>query len=273
MHPKLRVILFLLLMNVAALACAALTLDRALWFWFTPIALSINVLLFTYDHVLEFTRPAGEPRRGRDEWGLLNLVHELSGTLGVRAPEVYVLERASAQAFIYSRFGGSSRLVITTGALNLLNPTERHALITHQLMMVRTSHAIINYWVGASADLVQRLGRGLERAFAFVFGWSPGLALWILRPVTWFLHFALLSPADFDRLDQATAARLPDPVDLARALWKLEAYAQTQPWADPWVFAHMCPVSPLGINPVTKAFRIQPPIRLRVQRLAGRYPL
>ena len=273
MHPKLRVLLFLVTVNAASLAIAFLTLDRASWFWFTPIALSINVLLFTYDYVLAFTRDLGEPRRGQDAWGFVNMVHDLAAKFEMRPPDVYVIERPAAQAFLYSRFGRRARLIVTTGALELLNPAERHALVAYQLVIARTAVAVINYWLGAAADLVYRGGRAVERAFAFVFGWAPGLAIWSMRPVTWFLHFALLSPADFTRLDQETAARLANPEDLARALWKLEAYAQTQPWADPWVFAHMCMVSPLGINPLTKAMRIQPPVQMRIRHLIGRFPL
>ena len=62
----------------------------------------------------------------------------------------------------------------------------------------------------------------------------------MLAPVTWFLQYALLSPDDFIRLDRTTARRLGRPEDLARALWKMESYAETRPWEQPWVFAHMC---------------------------------
>ncbi len=44
--------------NSIALFLAMLSLDRAGWFWFAPIALSINLLLATYDVILDFTRCA-----------------------------------------------------------------------------------------------------------------------------------------------------------------------------------------------------------------------
>lgn len=273
MHPKLRVILFLTLVNLVSLAFAFLALDRTNWFWFTPIALSINVLLFTYDQVLEFTRLDAALVEGQDPWGVLKLVQELSVKFPHRAPRVFLIDRPQAQAFTYARTGRRPRLFITTGALDLLNTAELRAVLTYQMVVADSAHSVINYWLGAAADLFYRLGRGIERVFAFVFGWAPKIANWAVGPVTWFLHYALLSPEDFTRLDAAAAARLDAPEDLARALWKMDAYAHTRPWGEPWVFAHMCMVSPLGASTVWEGLRIQPPVRARIEKLAGRYPL
>jgi hypothetical protein len=118
-------------------------------------------------------------------------------------------------------------------------------------------------------DLLLRAGLGFERAFGFVFGWAPKLSAWLVGPWTWLLHHLLMSPRDFQTLDKVTAAKLDSPEDLARALWKMEAYAQTQPWSDPWVFAHMCMVSPFGVQ----IFQVQPTLKGRIKNLLGRYPL
>jgi heat shock protein HtpX len=273
MHPKLRVVVFLCLVNAAWATAAWLTLERSTWLWITPIALSINGLLLTYDQVLTFTKLHSQPVLGQDPWGLLKLVHELSEKFQIATPQVFLIAQPSAQLFCYGKTGKRTRLFITEGALRLLSARELRAVVTFQMCVMNTSYSVLNYWLGATIDLFYRLGRAFEKAFAFVFGWTPPIAATFVSPWTWFLQKVLMRASDFTKLDRAAAARIEHPEDLARALWKMESYAQTQPWAEPWVFAHMCMVSPLGFRHVLKALQIQPPVKSRIKNLIGRYPL
>ncbi|MBX3023184.1 MAG: hypothetical protein KF799_16030 [Bdellovibrionales bacterium] len=273
LNPKIRVILFLVLVNAAWMALAWFSFDRPTWLWLTPVALSINFLLLTYDQVLTFTRLHTQPVLGHDSWGLLKTVHELSEKFQINAPQVFRIEHPSAQVFCYAKTGRRTRLFVTEGALKLLNARELRAVLTFQMCVMTSNFSVLNYWLGAAVDLFYRAGRGLEKSFAFVFGWTPNISAGFVSPWIWLLHHTLLSASDFQKLDSETAAKIEQPEDLARALWKMEAYAQTQPWAEPWVFAHMCMVSPLGMRHVLKVFRIQPPLKSRIKELTGRYPL
>lgn len=273
LNPKIRVIGFLTLINAAWMVGAWTFLERSAWLWVMPIALSINFLLLTYDQVLTFSRLSVQPVEGHDAWGLLKTVHRLSEKFQCPVPQVFLLNHPSAQVFCYAKTGRRTRLFVSEGALKLLSPRELNSVLTFQMCVMNSSYNVLNYWLGAAVDLFYRTGRALERGFAFVFGWTPRLSAWLVSPCIWLLHHTLMSPRDFRRLDKETAAKIESPEDLARALWKMEAYAQTQPWSEPWVFAHMCMVSPLGSNPVLKVFRIQPPLKSRIKELAGRYPL
>ena len=81
-----------------------------------------------------------------------------------------------------------------------------------------------------------------------------------------------MTPMDFQKLDRRTSTMIDSPEDLARALWKMESYAQTQPWRESWVFAHMCIVSPLSYRSLQNFLRTQPPLKRRIKDLVGRYP-
>lgn len=269
LNPKIRITIFLVAINAAWMIAAWWGLEREHWLWVTPIALSINFLLLTYDHVLNFSKLKSEPLLGQDPWGVLKLVNQISSELGRPTPMVYLISHPSAQVFAYGRSGKKARLFITEGALKLLNERELRAVLTFQILAIKQSYSILNYWLGAVVDLLYRAGQALERGFALLFGWAPPLATWLVTPWIWLLHHLLMSPKDFQRLDSATAAKIESPEDLAQALWKMEAYAQTQPWSDPWVFAHMCMVSPLGNG----IFRVQPSLKSRIKHLIGRYPL
>jgi hypothetical protein len=183
-------------------------------------------------------------------------------------PEIYMVAHPSAQVFAYARSRRRPRLFITEGAAELLSPAELEAVLTFELLSFDRSLPVLNYWVGSILDLQFRLGRALERGFAFVFGWAPPIAVWLIGPASMLMHFLLLSPADYQKLDKRTAAMLGNPENLARALWKMESYARTKPWRESWVFAHMCIVSPLP-----NLMRVQPPLKRRIKDLLGRYPL
>lgn len=275
LNPKWRAVLFMAAANAIWVLAAVFWFSRAMWSWITPIALSINALLLTYDQVLSFARSQVNRVVGQDPWGVLNLVNELSERLKVPPPQVYIVSSSAAQILSYGMTGKSIRLLVTEGALNLLTRDELAAVVTYQLCAIQGSFHILNYWVGAAADMVLRAGRAGERLFGLVFGWSPKISVWLLKPLLWILHRGLLSSRDYTRLDQAAASHLPDPEPLARALWKLEAYAHTRPWAEAWVFAHMCMVSPLATESgfVQHVPHIHPPLSGRIKTLIGRYPI
>jgi Zn-dependent protease with chaperone function len=273
LNPKWRIWIFLVLANAAWMAATWFWVERENWLWITPIALSINFLLLTYDQVLHFRALNGQPLVGNDPWGLLKIVHDLSEDLKIPVPQTYLLPNASAQVFSYAKTRKRTRLFVSEGALSLLNPRQLRAVLTFQMLSIRGQFNLLNYWMAAILDMFFRIGRAIEKAFAFVFGWAPPLAAWFIAPWMWFLRAALLSSRDFQRLDLETARHLDNPEDLAQALWKMEAYAQTKPWPEPWIFAHMCVVSPLSLRRSNGFTRVQPPLKGRIKTLVGRYPL
>lgn len=273
LSPKLRIWIFLLTANAAWMAATWIWVERENWLWITPIALSINFLLLTYDQVLHFRALKGQPLAGNDPWGLLKIVHDLSEELKVAKPQTFLLNNQSAQIFCYAKRRKATRLFVSEGALSLLNQRQLRAVLTFQMLSIRGNFNLLNYWIAAILDMFFRAGRTIEKGFAFVFGWAPPLAAWFLAPWMWFLRATLISSHDFERLDFETARHIDNPEDLAQALWKMEAYAQTKPWPEPWIFAHMCVVSPLSLRRSSGFMRVQPPLQRRIKTLIGRYPL
>jgi Zn-dependent protease with chaperone function len=259
-------------MNAVWAAFAWVYCDRELWLWIIPFALSINVLLILYDGVFQFPFGNWEPLQGHDPWGVLKIVNEVSEEIKIKRPDVFLIDQPSAQLLCYAKANGvTSRLYITRGAVRLLNPKQLRAALAFQLVAIRSSYNVFNYWMAAILDLLFRIGHALERFFAVLFGWRPPVAAWFICPWMWLVHTLLLGRRDFERLDRETASYLGTPEDLAQALWKMEAYAQTQPWPNPWSFAHMCMVSPMGSqNALVRLARVQPPVKIRINGLTGR---
>lgn len=273
LNPKWRIAIFMLAVNAAWIAACWHWLERAHWLWIAPVALSINAVLLTYDQVLKFKSLRGRRLQGHDGWGLLKMVHQLSEKHQVKAPKVYLAHQPSAQVLAYASIGGPGRLLITDGTLKLLNPQELEAVLTYQILAIKGSYHVMHYWIAALLDLAYRSGKIFERGFALVFGWAPPLAAYLISPWLAVLQIFLVSGNDYTKLDRATAQVIANPEDLARALWKMESYAQTQPWKDAWTFAHMCMVSPLSRPRVLGIFHVQPQLQIRIKSLIGRYPL
>ena len=194
LNPKVRVVLFMVLLNGAWILAATAWLNRTEWLWITPFALSINFLLLSYDQVLTFSHLESEPLVGQDPWKLLKLVHELSAQFEVKPPQVYLLRHPSAHIFAYAKTGHNTRMFVTEGLLNLLSPQELFAVITFQMVSMKTSFTCLNYWLGASIDILLRLGRGLERLCTLIFGWTPPIKGWFISPWIWLFQTLLLSP-------------------------------------------------------------------------------
>lgn len=273
LSPKVRIIVFLTLLNAAWILCAWLWLDRIQWLWLAPIALSINVLLLTYDQFLVFSHLKSRELIGNDPYGLLKTVHRLAEQEKLPTPHVHVIDHSAAQIFCYAKTKKHTRLFITDGLIRVLSQSELEAVLIYQMVSMQKSYNVLNYWVGALVDVMWRGGRGLEKVFAFVFGWTPPLANWLVSPWIGILQLSLFSGKDFQLLDNQTATRMGRPDELAQALWKMEAYARTQPWANSWVFSHMCMVSPLNPNPLLRWITAQPSLKRRIKKLIGRYPL
>ncbi len=273
LNPKLRAAVFLIFINAAWIVASWTWTDREHWLWITPIALSINFLLLTYDQVLSFKGLETQRLEGQDPWGLLKTVHALSEKYKIQEPSLFLIPHASAQAFAYARSRKRARLFISEGTVRLLTKPELEAVLTFQLMAINNSLSILNYWSGALLDLIYRLGLVLEKSVAFALGWTPKISVWLLRPFMWALQLTLMSARDFQKLDRQTALRIDNPEDLARALWKMESYAQTLPWRNAWVFAHMCIVNPLDGTSLLNSLHVQPPLKRRIKNLVGRYPL
>jgi heat shock protein HtpX len=271
--PRWRVWIFLSVANLLWIAGCWFFFERETWLWITPVALSINFLLLTYGQVLNFRTFEGQPLVGNDPWGVLKTVHELVDELQVKMPKVFLLPNSSAQVFAYAKTRRHPQLFISEGAIRLLTPRQLRAVLTFQFIVIRSNYNILNYWIAAVLDLLFSVGLGIERIIKLVFGWTPPLAAWLLTPWMWLMRWTLLSEKDFQRLDTETARLLDNPEDLAQALWKMEAYAQTRPWPEPWIFAHMCMVSPLRLKQTHNLPRIQPLLKRRIKQLTGRYPL
>jgi heat shock protein HtpX len=95
--------------------------------------------------------------RNKKEKKLMEIVEELSIALGIKKPEVYLIESDEINAFIAGRSVKNSCLCITDKAVNELNEEELSALVAHGLVRIKNNDArlvIISFIVAFGMFLI-----------------------------------------------------------------------------------------------------------------------
>lgn len=271
LQPKWRIFVFLLIINLTWMVVTWTKLEPSLWTWIIPFALSINFVMVFSNQLVPSLPEEPKLLAGQDPWGALKIIHLTADKLGLTAPKVFLLDTASVLIYSYGRTPSRPCLFISRGAIERLSLDELEAVITYQLIGIQKSFHVLNYWLGSIVAVVYRLGDALESITATVFGFRPKISKTLTWPVIWILRLCLIDPKDYFGLDQATVRALNHSESLAKALWKMEAYAHTLPTNEPWTIAHMCMVSPLASSLSSNTF--QPSLKVRLTKLTGDFPI
>jgi heat shock protein HtpX len=210
------------------------------------------------------------------------VVRELSARADMPMPKLYVSPEMQPNAFATGRNPEHAAVAVTQGILQVLDWDELRGVLAHEMSHVRNRDILIGSVAAAVAmgiTFIARMamwggmffGGGRDRDGGFI-----GLiAMAILAPIAAMMLQMALSRSREYEADHSGAELIGSGEPLARALEKIEAYANQVPMdIDP---AH---ATAYIINPLTgrKAkfgnfFRSHPPTEDRVARLRGRGPL
>ncbi|MDR1010911.1 MAG: M48 family metalloprotease, partial [Opitutaceae bacterium] len=105
-----------------------------------------------------------------EERRLINIVEELSIASGVRIPELFILEEDGINSFCVGHDVDSAVLIITRGAVDVLNRDELQAVLAHEFSHILNADMIINTrMVGVLHGLMMFTMTG--RSLMLVRGW------------------------------------------------------------------------------------------------------
>ncbi|MGC8669338.1 MAG: zinc metalloprotease HtpX [Chthonomonadales bacterium] len=210
---------------------------------------------------------------------LFHIVRKLAAQAGLPMPRVYITPSPQPNAFATGRDPHHAAVAVTQGILQALTPDELEAVLSHEMAHVQHRDILISSVAatiaGAISLIVQILqfemffggyGRGERR------GGNPLalLAAIIVAPIAATLIQLAISRSREYEADRGGALISRKPLELARALAKLENYAQSIPVAVNPASAHMYIVNPLaGTSGMGLAalFRTHPPTEERIARL------
>jgi heat shock protein HtpX len=210
---------------------------------------------------------------------LYAIVHDLTQRANLPMPAVYISPASQPNAFATGRNEHHAAVAVTQGLLQVVDQEELRGVLAHELSHVRNHDILIGSVAAAVALGITFLARMLM--WGAIFGGMGGggrnrngnalgaIAMMIFAPIAALLLQMSLSRSREYEADRSGAELLGTGEPLARALEKIDAYAQQIPMnVDP---AH---ATAYIINPLTgkqanfaNLFRSHPPTEERIARL------
>jgi heat shock protein HtpX len=190
---------------------------------------------------------------------LRSTVDTVAARLGVRPPELYLIDDGFPRLFAAGRGPTSSTLALSTGALKALRAEELAALVAHELAHVRRRDVLVQtYAVLFAATLVEMSRIG---------GWFSRVLLYVFAPIAAAFVHVLLSPGRELAADALAARATRSGHDLADALLRLDRASELVEFAASPATEPLYAVDPFEDEGIAHMFKTHPPLDARIRRL------
>ena len=206
------------------------------------------------------------------------MVRELAARAEVPMPKLYIIPEDAPNAFATGRNPRKGVVAVTEGLLRVLGKREVAAVIAHELGHIGNRDTLIMALAATFAGALSMLANvamfgslfGGGRASEDDDGGSPlaGLMGVMIAPIAATLVQMSISRAREFLADEAAARFTGDPLALATALRKIEAWSERIPIqsASP-ATAHLFIHNPFSVSGLARLFSTHPPTEQRVARL------
>lgn len=206
---------------------------------------------------------------------LFNMVRELAGRADLPMPRVYLIDEAQPNAFATGRNPENAAVAATTGIVSLLSERELRGVMAHELAHVKHRDILTSTIAATLAGAISALAN-----FAMFFGGRDeegrpanavvSIIVAIIAPLAAALIQMAISRAREFEADRGGAEISGDPLALASALGKIDAYARGIPF--PTAEAHpataqMMIMNPLAGGAIDSLFSTHPKTAERIARL------
>jgi heat shock protein HtpX len=204
---------------------------------------------------------------------LYRIVQGLAVRSGMPMPRLYVSASQQPNAFATGRSPKHAAVAVTEGILPILTPKELEGVLAHELSHVRNRDILISSVAATLGAIITFLAR---LAWFIPLGGGDRdrnplgeLALLILGPIAAVLIQLAVSRSREYGADASGAKLTADPLALASALRKIEAYSRgTLPATTNPSTAHLFISNPFrGGAGMSRLFSTHPPTAERVARL------
>jgi heat shock protein HtpX len=235
-------------------------------YWFSD-----KMVLASY-HAVELTE-ADAPR-------VHAVVTQLSQAAGIPKPRVYRIPDDSPNAFATGRDPAHAVVAVTDGVLQLLDEEELKGVLGHELAHVKHRDILIGTVAASVASAIMFIA-SIAR-WGAIFGGYGGsrdrdganpialLVAAVVAPLAALLIQMAISRSREYAADEAGAGFAGNPMGLAGALKKLQAYSARIPLQATPATSHMFIVKPFTGGGLTSLFSTHPPIEKRIARLMER---
>jgi len=238
------------------------------------LAIALNGFAYFFSDKIAIRAARAVPVSEAEFPELYQIVHGLAAKAHMPMPRLYVSPSPQPNAFATGRNPDNAAVAVTQGILPILDRRELEGVLAHELSHVQNRDILISSVAATIGAVITWVAQ-----FAFFFGGSDdddggnpiaALLTLILAPIAALLiQLAITRSREFGA--DATGARITaDPLALASALRKIEAYSRgTPPATTNPSTAHLFISNPFkgGGAGVTKLFSTHPSTAERVERL------
>lgn len=206
-----------------------------------------------------------------DAPALHRMVEELAVQAGIPKPKIYVIAEPVPNAFATGRNPEHGVVAVTEGIMRLLTPEELRGVLAHEIahirnrdILIQTVAVVIGSSIVALASMLQwaaifGVGRSSDNEGGGGGGIFGALLMALLAPIAASLIQMALSRSREYVADSTGAQLSHDPMALASALQKIEAYSRG---------AHMN-----NLNPATESMYIINPFQgMKISSLFSTHP-
>jgi heat shock protein HtpX len=238
------------------------------------LAVALNAGSYFLSDKLALAATGARPVRQAEAPWLYAMVGELAARMNLPMPRLYLSPSPQPNAFATGRNPRHAAVAVTQGILSVLDERELRAVLAHELSHVANRDILISSIAATIATAITYVAQ-----LGFYFGGSDdedgpnplaALLLLVLAPIAALIIQLAVSRSREFGADATGAEYSGDPVALASALRKIDAYARRTPPAtrNPST-APLFIVNPFrgGMAGVARLFSTHPPTEERVRRL------
>ena len=239
------------------------------------LALIMNVGSYWYSDKIVLSAYKAQELGPHDSPALHKIVEELAHNAGIPKPRICLIPQDAPNAFATGRDPEHGVVAVTRGLLRILTPDELKGVLAHEIghihnrdILVQTIAAVIASTIVTLANIMQFAaifggGRSSDNGGGNILG---ALAMAFLGPIAAAMIQMALSRSREYLADDSGARFAGNPLHLASALAKLDAYSKQVPMRANPATAHMFIVNPLA-GKMASLFSTHPPIEERIARL------
>ena len=239
------------------------------------LAVVMNVSAYWFGDKIALSMAKARPVTETEAPELFRIVRDLARKAQLPMPRVYVIEQAAPNAFATGRDPEHAVVAVTAGILEVVNERELRAVLAHELGHVGNRDTLVMAIVASVAGAISMLAQMAQ--WSMIFGGRGDddegvnpiamlVGIIVLPIAAMFVQLAISRSREFGA-DDSGAALSGDPLALASALRKLDAYSKKVPLAVNPGVAHLFVVQPLIPHGMASLFATHPPVEARVARL------
>jgi len=243
------------------------------------MALGMNFFSYWFSDKLALKMGGAQEVSEQQSPELHKMVASLAARAGLPKPRVYVVRKATPNAFATGRNPNHSAVAVTTGLMKILSRDELEGVIAHELGHIKNRDILISTIAATMAGAISYMATMAQWAMIFGGGRSDddegggmigSLIMMFVAPMAAMLiQFAISRSREY-QADATGAAICGQPRSLASALQRLESGNRQLPMDVNPATAQMYIVNPLSGKQLAGLFSTHPPMQERIKRLLGK---